>query len=202
MDPYQSESTELRWFGEGALPASVESLSASFPDNPAPFVGSRCDRYVVSTDPALGIKLREGKLEIKTRRNRHRSDATPGFIEEWAKWSWSGAGDPFGTGAPLAPWISVDKVRALWKYAIDGGGIRVVSGIEHVDRGGAIELTGIRVSDREYWSVAIEAFALGEGARRDVEAAAGVLTGALPGVRFTPEASVGYAEWLPSVARP
>lgn len=197
MEPYRFESTEVRWFGQGALPLTVDVLAAKFPGRPAPRTETRRDLYLVSDDPAVGIKLRDGKLEIKSRRFADgASDRLPGSIEEWVKWSWDDAGKESVARDTPAHWKPVEKERAQWKFSRDGAEIRVVSGTERVGRGGAIELTEIKTPEGQFWTIAVEAFSHGGDARVDIGAAAAVLLGVLPEGTLTAEASRGYAEWL------
>ena len=90
---------EVRWFFEGRLPAQV---SARFGSEALgeflPATEQRTDLYL-ATREELGVKLRDGKLEIKWRPDPNQpltvSSLLQGQAEYWDKRSWK---DPQAKG--------------------------------------------------------------------------------------------------------
>jgi hypothetical protein len=115
---------------------------------------------------SVGIKLREGKLEVKRR------DIDFGFaplgsrvtgrLALWRKWSFTVAGSD-RTGAPDDDWISIEKKRRLRKYAINGiTGLTAADPDTFPEHGCSVELTEMKVRNVEWWSVGLEAFGPGK----------------------------------------
>ena len=152
------ESTELRWFHRGVL---SEGLAATFKKSSSELeVDERVDTYVCTTDLTLGVKLRDGGLEVKTRRRRPDVEigSFSGEVELWTKWTWKGADSPFTNVKKVPPpWTTVQKRRLQWKFEWTSNGIHVV-GDKRVERGGAFELTALEIQGQPWWTVALEAF--------------------------------------------
>jgi hypothetical protein len=173
---------EVRWFFEGAVDRHG-SLKRWFEEF-APFerdpgvgppvwrsrLGDQPDIYIlVPSGDDMGIKWREGELQIKGRVScsgtqifcgRHQ-----GKIERWVKWSYAGipaayrqlftAGEE--TGLLTA---AVRKTRALRKLRLDtftGEAQEIDPGI-FIDRGLHFDLTNLGVAGKTYCSLAVEAY--------------------------------------------
>jgi hypothetical protein len=170
----------------------------------------RVDYYLrhVGID-SLGIKLREGRVEVKQRYRRcgvvRFHERVAGQVEHWRKWSFGLAesdGDLPGVST-LAPfWIRVEKRRTLRKYRIVGNGVMAVREGEDFDQGCALELTSIRVGRAEWWSVGLEAF----GEELVLEDALLLVAKHLLAVEEPPVLEVadsyGYPRWLTTHALP
>ena len=83
-------SKEVRWF----FKESIEHFTSWFADQGLDFnqVHPRIDYYhIPSLNKELGIKIREGRLELKHRLSRpYSGELSEGFeveFEEWIKWS-------------------------------------------------------------------------------------------------------------------
>lgn len=210
-------SAEMRWFFPGRVPEDVRTWferGRAVPVEPA-----RTDRYLAFPEcDSVGVKIREGRLEIKanvagpTLRavNRH----VEGWSDSWLKWS-AGSGDP---PFPLAPalehlmrhgtWIPVVKERRLRRWSAEGDAlVEIVPGgpAAWPASGCLVELTGLRAGDDgdPWFTLGFEAF----GERDAVE---GILSealhaffadhGAPPGLPLTEEESDSYPAWLDSLA--
>ena len=189
------DSTEIRWFFEGAMPPRVLERFSS--DAASPAAERRGDEYLVSSDEGLGVKLREGHVELKVRRpSRHRIEVgeADGWLEQWTKWSLASPDVP-GDGASLSgPWVRVEKARRQARFAWDAGSVRVVQA-GRVPRGGAVELTDLELGGVAHWSFAVEAFEHGEEAGRMVRTAARRWLERLA-LTASVVRSMGYPAWL------
>lgn len=188
---------EVRWFVRGAAPESVrawfDALGGPVPE------ATRTDRYLVPRESAeVGVKLREGRLEVK-QRTAHLGIETwggvSGEVEGWVKWSFDAA----TRAQPHAGWADVTKTRRLRRLTLDGRAPR--SGRPHC----ALELGAVTLEDGRddgaaWWTVCLEAQAATANERGALleHAASAWLTGdaAPPDGLLTEAASMGYAEWL------
>ena len=184
MEPPALETTrtaEVRWFVPGALPEPVRQWFAAL--GPPVDEQTRADRYLAPSSEALGVKLREGRLEPKRRQaiaGPFRTDRARATVETWAKWSFPLAD---GVGEPGDGWIAVGKTRRQ-RYLEAGGG-RCALEVAEVEAGGA-----------RWWSVCLEASGPDDDARR---AALGAGAGWLahPDAPALPAtAAMGYPAWL------
>ncbi len=190
------DSTEVRWFFAGEVSAAMR---AAFVGERGLVGATRVDVYVRSSDENLGVKLREGKIEVKTR------DAVAplgggisGAVETWTKWGWKIDGLPGGRESGSS-WIEVRKVRYQHKYRWIGDAIEFqIDG--PVERGGAIELTELEVRGQHHWTLAAEAYEHGRDAQNMVEQAAKQMQDRLGSTVLAGARSLGYPAWLPGLA--
>jgi hypothetical protein len=159
-------TVEVRWFCRGMVPRSVLEwflVGGSDPCAPA----SRTDYYLrLSDGDALGIKLREGRIEIKQRQRgygvRRLHQRVAGQVEGWGKWSFALAGADSGVvgGVGSDPaWVGVKKERRLWVYQLtaDQEVIAIPAGVNPA-QGCGVELTQVTVGEQVWWSLGFEAF--------------------------------------------
>jgi hypothetical protein len=215
---------ELRWFFTGSLDETGLRIEEWFRTrplfggggrppplawDPAPPVW-REDRYLlVPGHDDMGIKWREGRLEIKGREaapgHRALAPGIEGMCERWVKWSYVGAaierrfrelfrGD---AGQGIVP---VEKRRLQRLLRLDDvGEVTEVERDQPRARGVTVELAEIRVGGspgEAHWSLAFEAFP-GDGSTS--ERLASVVTGFLEGCPALPlsaEQSMSYPRWL------
>jgi hypothetical protein len=201
-------STEVRWFAPGLAPAGVERWFARATPHPKQ-EPSRTDRYFyLQRSDALGIKVRQGKLEHKVRQHQHGvfrfHQRVAGRIEQWHKWSFTLAEDD-GTLAAIEGgdphWIAVEKTRLLHKYGVTADRRAVaVPAEEQPAEGCLLELTRITVAGRTWWSLAFAAFGDGDTTRDNLLlVAAQVLVGdEVP--RLSVAESYGYPHWMTVLA--
>jgi hypothetical protein len=159
-------TVEVRWFYGGTIPPQVLEWfreGQGQPEEPA----YRVDHYLhLSDGDSVGIKLREGRLEIKQRHRQygvvefHRQAA--GQVEHWRKWSFdlTQASDRCSESmAPDPPWIRVCKQRWLSRYRITGGGAVIPTDAGgYPEQGCDLELTSVKAKGRAWWTWGFEAF--------------------------------------------
>lgn len=204
-------TAEVRWFYRGAVPRQILAWFRRGGQKPVA-VSSRVDYYLRLADgdgDRLGIKLREGRIEIKQRHGPTRvvrlHDRVAGQVEHWRKWSFpldQAGSELSGLLLPPSSWIGVEKARRLRTYRVGGDDtIVAVSATEYPERGCSWELTGLRVRGEAWWSLGFEAF--GEQAtlrQRLLLVAEHVLCADEPPV-LEVQASFSYPRWLLVLAR-
>ncbi len=159
------ESAEIRWFYEGDIPSDVQDWLAQVPGIPDQ-QPVRIDHYLrLAGDDSLGIKLREGRIEIKQRLGRHGivtfNQRVAGLLQTWRKWSFPLApvGDPSGSPGPASSWIAVHKERRLHRYALVDQDRLLSAATDHYPLQGCdLELTRLSVARQRWWTLALEAF--------------------------------------------
>ena len=192
------KTLEVRWFFRGGLPAEVEDwyLSAVGEAQSQP---ARIDAYLpLPDDDTLGVKLREGGLEVKRRVKDHGlvqfSPEVVGKLEHWQKWQF--AAEKRFSDSPH-DWIEVWKQRWLRVCDCDADAVRVIEpGEVFPSQGCSWELTQVRVGNARWWSMGFEAFGADEGLDRLLTLTAqGLLSTAAP-IKFMAEHSKSYPAWL------
>jgi hypothetical protein len=158
-------TTEVRWFLTGDIPASVERWFQGLGDqNDHP--ESRVDRYLrLPNGDALGIKLRENRIEIKIRTtvygNVTFNNGVEGRMEGWRKWSFELADDnskATAIGDADLSWVSIEKERILKRFLSDDQGRTIpVPADDTRPKTCALELTRVTALDQQWWSLALEA---------------------------------------------
>jgi hypothetical protein len=125
-------SAEMRWFFEGDVPETVRAWFGT--EGRGGDEAERIDEYLTLPGcESTGVKLREGRLEIKARTSAPVTVALPGDglgrREGWVKWSLS-LSELESLRESLAAadedWVFVRKRRRLRKLAIDGGRVTEV----------------------------------------------------------------------------
>jgi hypothetical protein len=158
-------TTEVRWFLAENIPRRAEQWFRDVGE-PNHLLESRVDRYLrLPNDNALGIKLRENRLEIKARSATYGnviiSSSVAGRLEGWLKWSFQLADDDaqaitFGGTDPS--WVSVNKERMLKRFLVRDQGAAIPVPVD--DSGPktcALELTATAALGQTWWSLAFEA---------------------------------------------
>jgi hypothetical protein len=215
---------EVRWFFAGPLEASGPGMEDWFRTRP-PFGGSgrprtlvweplppawRQDRYLLVPDhDDMGIKWREGRLEIKGREAALGPEAfapgIEGMCERWLKWSYAGApierrflGLFQGGGADGILLVEKRRLHRCIRLDAAAGDVEVGCDVPR-QRGVNVELALIRIpgSGAEAdCSLAFEAF---PGDARMLEDLAAVVAGFLagcPALPLTADRSMSYPRWL------
>lgn len=163
-------TAEVRWFMSGPIPPAARDwfdglgLEAE--------AETRTDHYLEPASDALGVKVREGRVEAKRRTGTLGQLGASTEVEAWAKWS-------FETPTALEDadeWVEVAKTR--WQRHADGC---------------ALELSEIDLEDATWWSVCLEAVGTDDAARR-----AALEAGARRWLGSAPELTgpMGYPAWL------
>ncbi len=160
------DTAELRWFHEGRAPAGVVAWFSAGGREPT-VQPVRVDHYLHLVDSQhLGVKVREGRLEVKHRRGNshavHLGPCVSGLIEQWRKWSIPLAANPDAVPPrrrATVSWIEVVKERALCRYWLAGDRRIVATSTDwYPDEGCDVELTVLRVRGRAWWTLALEAY--------------------------------------------
>ena len=195
---------EVRWFMRGSIPQDVREWFAR--GEPPPIhEPPRVDHYLcLPRSNALGIKLREGRIEIKQRLHQYGNirfhRRVTGAIEHWRKWSMPLATMGEGLAEILVPessWIAVRKERMLRGYRCDAGGQVVATGGGYADRGCHMELTGVQAGDRVWWTLAFEAYGAEPSLRGSLASTmAYVLERDGAPMSLDARGSYGYPRWL------
>lgn len=172
-------TTEVRWFFEGPLPAAVQAWAEA----QGARAEARTDHYLAPSSAALGVKVREGALEVKQRRKVRRARAlapgVAGRVADWAKWR-------FDTPAPAPEgWLAVDKKRWL------------ATGAEAEAARCELEVAALAGAGGTAWTVCFEASGAAEVARYRAlgEAVRRAVAEGLP-VALPASAAQGYPAWL------
>jgi hypothetical protein len=183
---------EMRWFFDGPLPDEATRWFEG--GAAAPW---RDDRYLVLPGVAdMGIKRREGRLEIKGRTvvlgNHRIAPAIEGVAERWCKWSYDPAIESFLGRATIV--VGKCRVQRYFLLSSDGSAQETAQR-DLARRGFSVELTRIRLAGADHWSLGVEA-APDDGTLLDdlLRALADVLRGfPLP---LPPMRSRSYPGWL------
>lgn len=200
---------EVRWFYDGAIPPDVLAWFQRGGKQPAA-PGHRVDHYFCLVEgDSLGIKVREGRMEVKQRRHTYRvvrlHERVAGVMESWSKWSFALAASEQDPASPLAPaqaWAAVEKKRWLRRYRTTSDGqIVAVSAREYPPAGCDWELTEVGVGGKTWWTVAFEAFGMESTQQETLNQVAGYILLAAEPPDLDAEHSCGYPGWLGPVAR-
>jgi hypothetical protein len=162
------QTVELRWFFRGTVPPNILGWfyqQDCEPEDQLP----RVDYYLRIMDgESLGIKLREGRIEVKQRYGQqevtHFGNRAVGSVERWCKWSFELA-ETNGVVAEMSRypsnWIGVKKERMLRTYRVeDDETVTQVLISECFDQECGWEVANIcaQESEDEWWSLGFEAF--------------------------------------------
>jgi hypothetical protein len=196
-------TAEVRWFYRGPLPTAVRAWFEARASRMA-YQAPRRDHYLGVGGDLLGVKLREGRLEIKLRPQpgeflRLHPQVT-GVLELWQKWSFSLAEPsvmPLGIATVDSSWLAVDKNRGLARYRVAHTAEPVAVAAEvYPVQGCEVELVELHASGQAWWSLCFEAFGQGRGLADALLATARHFLGEAPPPHMEAENSYGYPRWL------
>jgi hypothetical protein len=206
-------TAEARWFVQGSLPDEVLGWF-KMGQTLAP-EGVQVHEYLVFPDcQSVGVKLREGRFEIKAilavPRPLSPDLAIKGRTDHWVKWSLASEG--LQTLEPAlhqsGRWLEVHKERFLRKFSADRDCLVEVSPpLGSFPRSGAnIELTRIEVEANPRWwfSLGFEAFgppAVVDKILLDALRLFFKDHGQVPGISLGEDNSLSYPAWLAKVVR-
>ncbi|MFQ5433322.1 MAG: hypothetical protein ACE5FD_00440 [Anaerolineae bacterium] len=199
---------EVRWFYQGEVPTAVFDWFTAVADRlvrePV-----RTDHYLqLLTHDGLGIKLREGRIEIKQRlkivQTVQFEEQISGMIEQWHKWSFLlSEQNSLTESINTSQWIAVEKLRHLQSFQSNQDKKRQTrfSGLP-MDFDCWIELTNLNVQNEKWWTLGLESYGDDETA---------VNTKLIPAVawlgsfvnppQLDAQASFGYPHWLLSILK-
>lgn len=161
------QSKEIRWFFE----QNIEHLTKWFKDKGVEFsqVSPRVDYYhIPSLSKELGIKIREGRLELKHRVSGPYSEelfeGNTGQFEEWIKWSFELKNLDEELSAILNDkgdhhWLKVRKQRMAVKLGLnEKSELQIYDPSKLLNRGCQVEYTRIKISDDVWYTFGLEWF--------------------------------------------
>jgi hypothetical protein len=202
----------VRWFGEGGIPQLVRNWF----DQCQGEISShqvRTDFYF--GDPGsehLGIKIREGRLEIKQLTYRygpvqlHRQ--VKGLVDQWRKFGFMlgpNKSDSDFTNLPDPVWVPVQKERQLRCYQVAPNGLLTLAALAtgtetkiapNEVRRCDVELTSILVDNRRWWSLALEASGQKNSTYEDLLFVFRRLASSSAPLPLTAKNSFSYPGWL------
>lgn len=194
-----NNTLEVRWFLEGRPSTEVTDWIVSLG---AEAESARTDLYLVSEDPAMNVKLREGNVQTK-----HRiGDRTPisfaedvrGIQERWVKWSFPTVEqhhDLFDED-PTGLWVPVHKERLRLKLTPEEQTSLVSRMIEPDPADAKIELTEVRSKVQEGWTICMEAEGRPEALPGTLQQTGTLLFGKGSPPSLSTNHSYGYARWI------
>ncbi|MBN1248890.1 MAG: hypothetical protein JXC32_14610 [Anaerolineae bacterium] len=197
------KTAEVRWFYMGIVPSRLLAWFVA-PDDRVTSEPPRTDHYLLVKDTdALGIKYREGRIEVKQRLGSSRhvvfSEDTAGLVEQWQKWGFplESAAEDCATLEALDAWVAVEKARWLRDYRIDSDGrISVLDVPDLSIPSCSVELADLRVGDQRAWTLAFEAVGPTGTLTHTLERVARQVLGTLGGYALRAADSYGYPRWL------
>ncbi len=205
MDNFQT--IEVRWFYQGALPDEIGKWFDTAGER-LENIDTRSDVYLQSSAPDIGVKSRQGNLEVKYRQQELGEFAIDGMgssrIEQWSKWIC------MDDGAGLSPvklanrpgWLKVDKIRDRRLYRVEfGDPISLTQIATPTASIASIELTQLQVLGQNWWTVACEYF--GNEIEIEIEFLPLVmmLCAGSSLFRYKARVSCGYPQWLKAIGR-
>ena len=203
---------EVRWFYPGPRPGRIVEALQARSCLPAR-LPVRQDHYLLlGGEPALGIKLREGNVEVKRRLEAPRQvevgPGAVGWVARWRKWRFPLAqGDAPGAVplgqllVPASAWIAVEKERRLQRYRLGGDSQAVSVPLEApAETGCEFELSRVWARGEEWWSVCFEAFGPGPRLEQALLAVVAKVLGTGWPEALEVEQSWSYPAWLQRVA--
>jgi hypothetical protein len=194
--PTETNSLEVRWFGDGSPPDDVR---AWFTDLGSVDAGSRTDRYLAPPSPSFNLKLRGDGASVEVKRrlgapvSRTFADGVAGRVEQWYKWSFPLEGrSGLEERDPTGHWVPVEKTRLL--HALDGAAGPLADRPE--DLTAHVELTEVTAPEAHVWTVGAEVAGPVAALEPAFDALSTELFGGAFPVTFTEGRSFGYAAWL------
>ncbi len=201
-------TAEVRWFYQGGIPGDVQSWFDHVAEEPI-LQPARLDTYLEQpNNSGLGIKLRQGRIEIKQRvREFGKVDfehKVSGVVESWRKWSFLIAQEQMGHLPPAIlgdSWMQIRKERSLFSFEIIDREVKPTSLPDYSSGGCNVELTLINVERETWWSLGLEAFGDEKTNYNRLEIAAHHVFSKSPRPGLAAQSSFGYPQWLENVRK-
>lgn len=198
-------SAEIRWFLHGPIPGAVAEWFAI--DTLGSEPEERSDDYILlPLCPSAGIKLREGKLQVKSLCREPSplmiTSEINGWASRWVKWSLDLTSSSARNFYRQNDTIRVQKKRWQRKLALDGDFAEEVAPGSRAERGCTMELATLQVEADIWWTLALESFG-GPSTIQDSlqRCILHFLRRSPPPIRLLAADSKSYSEWLEIVAR-
>ena len=195
-------TAELRWFYHGTLPQETSQWFQQ--DQLGKYLTppeEREDVYLYLPEcEYMGIKLRQGRLEVKWRKAELGVvgfGRVEGKAEKWCKWLCE---DPTADFQPAdvvgKSWVSVKKVRSQRQYQVSNESITAVPVSESIKQGCTVELTELSINSNAWWSLAFEAFGEDDHLMEHLQAVSGWVFKSYRESKLQAEDSYAYPTWL------
>ncbi|MFP4228693.1 MAG: hypothetical protein ACLFTE_07690 [Salinivenus sp.] len=196
------DTLEVRWFIDGPPPPDVTNWIQALGATPE---STRTDLYLVSEDPAMNVKLREGQVETKHRiGDRHHiqfGDTHTGVQERWVKWSFPTVEqhhDLFDDD-PTGLWVPVHKERLQRSILPHEQSDLLDHLIESNPATAEIELTTVRSGGHQAWTICVEASGDPKALPGTVQQIGNHLFSQGTPPSLSSNHSFGYARWIQSL---
>lgn len=208
--PRMLTTYEVRWFNSGNIPENIESwFKHSCLLSPTKVPEKREDVYLYTPRcDYLGIKLRQGGLEIKWRdRNINRMEfnsLVKGNVEKWKKWRCSDSSEESFSLQQIGDnpvWVKVGKVRYSQLYQVVEKKPQAVCDDAGVDNGCSLELTNVEINGNKWWSIALEAFGEDGNLKNNLHVTAELVFSHYDSFSLQAENSYGYPSLLELACR-
>ncbi len=198
------KTIEVRWFYPGVIPADLLTWWDTFGE---PVVtNNRTDVYLQSSSSDLGIKLRQGNLEVKYRQARlgtmEIDKMGSSQVEQWLKWICvdDSSGLTPAQFADQSGWIKVVKSRSQRMFQVEfTDKIQLRSIVKPQAGAAAIEITQLQVQQQIWWTIACEYL----GDKLDLDRQFLPLVNSLlssdPILNLGRSISCGYPQWLNTI---
>ena len=195
------ETREIRWFFQ----TNDSQISKWFEENNYSFgkTDPRTDYYLTLDKEDPGIKLREGKIEIKNRINRSEKEElgnAEGYFEEYQKWSFSSSEDDSLYQEIVQKnkynWIPLAKERLSFKLKEDENNRLVKADPEeYLSSGCQIEYTRVKLKNQTWFTFGLEWFG-----GKELDLNPSFVNEIMGNTKLKAENSMGYAEFLKTYA--
>jgi hypothetical protein len=202
MNGTLSSTMEVRWFFQGTISREILAWFAKHGEQPAQ-PATRVDHYLrLSHIDSLGVKLREGNIEVKQRQRQLGTmrfhERVSGHAELWRKWSFAlsapGLQDLL---VPPSAWLPVYKARRLHRFQVgDDGALSSMSPEVCPEQGCDLEVTKIRLHDQAWWTIGFEAFGAEAALQENLSLVAERILGITPPPDLPVDDSYAYPRWL------
>ncbi|WP_339715730.1 hypothetical protein [uncultured Kriegella sp.] len=156
------KTKEIRWF----FKTENTQIQNWFKNHELNASNIREDLYLQLNDENIGVKLRDGAIEVK-HRTRARSKGCLitdvwGCFEHWTKWSFEAkSDDPVLlqiTQGIYERWISVEKERLALQLTEINGKTKLFSLSQSLDYGCQIEYTKLKIMGEKWYTFGLEWF--------------------------------------------
>ncbi len=195
-------TAEVRWFNKGDIPeqflAWFKGLEGIYEDQAV-----RSDFYLKMTEESnLGIKIREGRFEIKRLTSNLgilSSKGAEGIADTWRKWSLK-ADDKEEIdiiAEDTGQWIEIEKKRMMQKFRTDESGRLIPQVVSFLPSSGiGVELSRVFFRSQKYWTFGMEAFGMENEIFDLLKRCFNHCFSKKPPTALTLDHSFSYPEWL------
>ena len=194
-----TQTIEVRWFYRGNVPDEIANWFDTLAGVRSP-ADTRADFYLQSSSPDIGVKIRQGNLEVKHLQQQFDKIDIDRLgeskVEQWSKWICDDrsahAPDPGKPG-----WIQVDKVRQQRFYRVESSDPIGLIPIGTARKNAvAIELTTLQLRGQAWWTIACEYVGNNIAIDRQFLSIVKTVLISYPDPISLPSISGGYPQWL------